>query len=160
MSDAPRSTRPLWVAIAVLAVGLGVALYFLVDRSPAPSASAPPASAPTPPAAQAPATQPTQPSPFAPDPKEAAARERLLVISHALDLHFRQRYDFPDRLEVLIANDLLKPVDLDDPWHRPVDYTRVAKERFKLCSRGPDATSWTDDDICIGPGGRDERPGR
>lgn len=164
MTDAPtRSNRGLWIAIVVLAgalVATTVALVGAGDRQPPPPSmrgdagvvEAPPEDA----SASTSAIPPLPPA----DPKEAAARERLLVLSHALDLWFRQKYEFPDRLEVLIANDLAKPADFNDPWGRAVDYTRVAKERFKLCSRGPDATSYTDDDVCIGPGGRSERPGR
>jgi hypothetical protein len=150
------STRGYWVAIGVLAVGLAVAVVLLTTRS---ASDVPAAPAPTD-VAPEPYKGPGNPSPFANDPKEVATRERLMVISRALDLHFQKHYAFPDRLEVLIANDQVKPRDLDDPWGRAVDYTRVAKERFKLCSRGPDATSFTDDDICIGPAGRPERPGR
>lgn len=164
-SPAARSAQPFWIAIGLLAAALvlTLVLLFMKDAAPSdyraapdPSASAGGRVSPAPasPAAAAPVPAP------APDDPEAAARLRLLRISQALDLYFRGRYEFPDRLEVLIAKDLLKPAELDDPWRRPVDYARVAKERFKLCSRGPDATSYTDDDVCIGPGGRPERPGR
>jgi hypothetical protein len=174
LSSTP-SNRPLWIAIALLTLGLTVTLTLLLsrgdeatsttDQAPAPSG---PTATKAPQVTQAPTTtsaEPTQykgpgnPSPFGDTPEEKETKTRLLLISRALDLHFQKHYDFPDRLEALIATDLLKPRDLDDPWRRPVDYTRVARERFKLCSRGKDATSFTDDDICIGPGGRAERPG-
>ncbi|MCC6622174.1 MAG: hypothetical protein IT385_13000 [Deltaproteobacteria bacterium] len=160
----PSKTRPLWIAIGVLSVALVGTLVVLVTRDadpgqskcvPAPAEETPPAATPA----------PTEKgggdaSPFAADPKETEARERLMVISRGLDEHFKQRYAFPDRLEVLVAAGLILPKDLQDPWGRAVDYTLVAKARFKLCSRGPDAASYTDDDVCIGPGGREERPGR
>lgn len=164
--NTPSSNRGLWITIALLSAGLAVTVTLLITRPAAdPAPTAPPTSPPGPSTTHT-TTEPTQykgpgtPSPFGNDPLEADARQRLLVISSALDLHFRKSYDFPDRLEALIAQGLLAPKDLDDPWRRPVDYTRLAKERFKLCSRGKDATSYTDDDICIGPGGREERPGR
>lgn len=165
MSDTSHpKTRPLWIAIAVLSAALAVTVTLLLTRSPtgpeAPPSTANPAP-PSPPQNAPPQYKgPGNPSPFGDTPEEADSKARLLVISAALDLHFRKHYDFPDRLEALIANDLLKPKDLEDAWRRPVDYTRLAKERFKLCSRGKDATSFTDDDLCIGPGGRAERPGR
>jgi hypothetical protein len=164
MSD--TKTRPLWITIAVLSAALAVTVTLLLTRSPS-APDAPPTAANPTPTTPAPTPDvspqykgPGTPSPFAESPEEKTARERLLVISGALDLHFRKHYDFPDRLEALIATDLLKPKDLEDPWRRPVDYTRLAKERFKLCSRGKDATSLTDDDLCIGPGGRTERATR
>lgn len=167
MSDTSHTkTRPLWIAIAVLSAALAVTVTLLLTRSPTapeapPSAEPPSQTAPTPSQNDPPQYKgPGNPSPFGDTPEEADSKARLLVISAALDLHFRRHYDFPDRLEALIANDLLKPKDLEDAWRRPVDYTRLAKERFKLCSRGKDATSFTDDDLCIGPGGRPERPGR
>lgn len=169
MSDTKHTkTRALWIAIAVLSAALAVTVTLLLTRSPStpeppPSAETPTSSptAPTPPPDAPPQYKgPGNPSPFGDTPEEADSKARLLVISAALDLHFRKHYDFPDRLEALIANELLKPKDLEDAWRRPVDYTRLAKERFKLCSRGKDATSFTDDDLCIGPGGRPERAGR
>lgn len=167
MSDTsnPKS-RPLWIAIAVLSAALAVTVTLLLTRSPTGPETPPPTENPAPvPTSSAPSDPPQykgpgNPSPFAESPEETDSRARLLAISRALDLHFRKHYDFPDRLEALIANDLLKPRDLEDAWRRPVDYTRLAKERFKLCSRGKDATSYTDDDLCIGPGGRPERAGR
>jgi len=162
----------LWITIALLTVGLGVTLILLVTRQgeeraddgavAAPSDSPRPSTGELPKEVEARSGGPPKEVEARSGglPKEVEARTRLLFISGALDRYFRDRYEFPDRLEVLIASDMLKPKDLDDPWGRPVDYTRVAKSRFKLCSRGPDATSYTDDDVCIGPAGREERPGR
>lgn len=164
MSD--TNTRPLWIAIALLSAALAVTVTLLLTRSPHNPEAPPtpanriPAPTSTAPEAPPPYKGPGNPSPFGDTPEEADSKARLLAISHALDLHFRKHYDFPDRLEALIANDLLKSKDLEDAWRRPVDYTRLAKERFKLCSRGKDATSFTDDDLCIGPGGRPERASR
>ena len=157
MTTMAQSTRGHWIVIVALGIAVVVLGVALLGREPTPTSPTPTSTAQT----SAPATPtPPTPSPFREDPKETASRERLMTISKALDRHFQKHYEFPDRLEVLIASDELRPADLSDAWGRAVDYTRVAKSRFKLCSRGTDATSYTDDDVCIGPAGRDERPGR
>src|SRR5688572_24804119 len=93
------STRGLWITIGALSVALAVTLVLLLGRGDAPGAPGAPAatsatsdiSGPSDISGRtAPSSPSGNPSPFVDSPQEVAARERLLKISAALDLHFQK----------------------------------------------------------------------
>jgi len=95
-------------------------------------------------------------APAAPADRAQAAEVRLGKVADALDAWLAKHLDYPDRLEVLIRDDLARPADFDDPWGHRIDYTRKGSRAYALCSRGPDNLPKTEDDVCL-PGAPGKR---
>ena len=79
-----------------------------------------------------------------------ATKAQLVDIDVAIDEYTTAEGKLPRNLGNLIDNDVLATKDTLDPWGRTYRY-RVGSDTARtyiLCSRGPDGTIDTEDDIC------------
>lgn len=83
-----------------------------------------------------------------------SCKAQLRTIANALTIYAAEE-DFPSSLTVLTegekGNAALKPDQLKDPWKQDLIYNYPSSSpdaEFDLCSKGPDKTEGTEDDIC------------
>jgi len=133
----PPRPKKRWLLVAIVLLALGLTIFIVTRPS---------------------GTDPTVPAPGAAtgagglpiDPKVRATEQRLATVVGALDRWLKQHLSYPELAELLVRDDFLKPSDFDDAWGRRVDYQRVDAQHYRLCSRGPDNLSKTEDDVCLG----------
>ena len=59
--------------------------------------------------------------------------------------------ELPKDLGVLVDKKLIKKNQVRDPWNNDLEFSAGSSgepDDFELCSKGPDGSSGTDDDIC------------
>jgi general secretion pathway protein G len=88
---------------------------------------------------------------FMADAKVDAAKAQIDTISQAVDIYMTRNGDFPSSLQELVEKKALKDKNLNDPWKQEIEYNYPSsrgEQDYDLCSKGPDKTAGSDDDIC------------
>ena len=84
--------------------------------------------------------------------KSNAARIEMKSLFASLKVHRMENNEYPQKLETLVEQGLLKPKDIQDPWYETYLYEPVKDKNgkfvnYKMASKGPDKVAGTDDDI-------------
>jgi len=80
------------------------------------------------------------------------ARLQVDEVAGAVTLYAMEK-GFPHSLDALLKTRHVTARKIVDPWKRRMDYKRLSKSGFRVCSAGPDGKPGSKDDVC-----RTDRP--
>ena len=86
------------------------------------------------------------------DPKLKAAKAQTEKVAGALTVYAGLKGGLPKSLRSLVADELLSPRELKDPWGSNFRFSPAKSKRghlVEVCSSGPDMKAGTADDICV-----------